>query len=127
MISTRPLDPHSAAGGSRPYVRLPQTSLDQLQEQADGLVRGGAQDSCNLSVNERGLNVDGDGPVLPLKLGALQKALGEIEDRQGWLTDRPGVSIYQDVHKRPHIDVINFGGFILAGDGRIESSSINAW
>jgi hypothetical protein len=123
MISTRPLDAQS-----RSYVRL-QSSLQDLKEQAEQLSTRGAQDSCRLSAGEDGL-VTGKkaGAVpLPLNLGEFKTALGNIEKSDRWLIDRPLVSIYSDRASQAHIDVVNYGGFIVAPGGAIASRSVNAW
>ncbi len=125
MISTRPLETSGPAAGSRSYVRW-QTTLDALGQQADDLASRGAADSCQLSASSEGLATAGQGPELPVTLGELRTALSEIERSDDWLTDRPGVSLYQDRKGQVHLDVINFGGFILAG-GHVASRSVNAW
>ena len=124
MVSLRPLD--LPAYGSRSYVRW-ETSLEQLKQQAEQISERGVADSCILSATHEGIAVGQDGPQLPLTLGELKQAVSDIEKTDKWLTDRPLVSLYSDRNNQTHIDVPNFGGFILADGGRVVSRSVNAW
>ena len=125
MLSTRPLDLQGPAGGSRTYVRW-QTSLDKLKQQAEQLSERGAQDSCVLSATDGGIALGQAGPLLPLNLGELKRAVSEIQKSDSWLTDRPLVSLYTDRNDQTHIDVPSYGGFIIA-EGRVVSRSVNGW
>jgi hypothetical protein len=61
-----------------------------------------------------------------LSLGEFRQACQEIEKSDSWLTDRAEVSCYQDARGQTHLDVVSFGGFIVAA-GHVVSRSINAW
>ena len=126
MISMRPLELQGPAQGSRTYVRW-ETSLGQLKAQAEEITDRGAADTCVLSATDKGISVGQDGPQLPLTLGELKQAFSDIEKSDSWLTDRPQVSLYTDRNDRTHIDVPNYGGFIVADGGRVVSRSVNAW
>lgn len=103
-------------------------SLSQLKKQTEQLTERGYEDSCQLSAVDQGIRQAPQGAqTLPVNLGDLKQALGEIEKSQDWLMDRPQISIYTDRAQETHIDVVNFGGFLLADGGHIASQSVNAW
>lgn len=122
MLTTTPL----SSNRHRSYVRWDDASLDKLGAQADRLAERGCADTCELHATPSGISDQGDGPVLPLKLGDFRQALSEIENRDAWLTDRENVSCYRDQQGQIHLDVVNYGGFIVAG-GHVVSRSVNAW
>lgn len=131
MISFQPTSPSSPAAGSRSYVRWDDRSLDDLGQDLAQLKSGGQQDSVQLGAAPDGRLVphqeDGSDYAVPVTLGQLSKALDEIERRDDWMTDRDGVSLYEDRNGAVHLDVINFGGFLLKDDGGIASRSVNPW
>ena len=126
-MNTQPIHFPSPAQGARSYVRW-NVSLDQLKSQTDDLRQRGCEDSCQLTAVDRGVAPAGKNEQpLPLDLGEMQTALGEIQQKQGWLTDRPLVSMYTDRDQETHLDVVSYGGFVVADGGHIASQSINAW
>jgi hypothetical protein len=67
------------------------------------------------------------GRLLPLRLGALDRALGRIARGDGWLMDRQPVVIYTGQDRHVHIDFINLAGFAVDPAGGILWRSVNPW
>ena len=64
--------------------------------------------------------------VMPLRFGALQKAMAKIEDREEWLMSAPPI-VKTERNGNARIDFINRGGFVFNQKGDYVSHSVNAW
>ncbi len=129
MIHHTPISPSSPASGSKSYIRWSDKSLDDLGRDLDSLRQQGQSDSVRLGVAPDGHLVahqDGADNALPLTVAQFDKALDEIGDREHWVMDRDGVSIYEN-GAGVHVDVVSYAGFILKDDGGIASRSVNPW
>lgn len=130
MIYHTPVSSSSPAVGSKSYVRWPNKSLDDLESELEGLRGRGESDSVTLGVSSGGQLVshqpEGEDSATPVTLAQLSRALDEIGEREPWVMDRNGVSIYKN-EAGVHVDVVSFAGFILKDDGGIASRSVNPW
>lgn len=64
--------------------------------------------------------------VMPLRFGALQKAMAKIEEREEWLMSAPPI-VKTERNGNARIDFINRGGFVFNQKGEYVSHSVNAW
>lgn len=117
------------------YVRSPvdTQSLERSLEQLSRAHRGASQSPVKLDTRNghvdlvaevRAKPLPEQQKVLPLRLGALRRSLGEIERGDGWLADRNPV-FYIDGKGQAHIDFTNLAGFIVDPMGHILSRSVN--
>jgi len=118
--------------GCDTYVRSPITT-DTLDRRLEKLARanaGSADSAVRLNVDNGTVALgeqrqEGDN-VLPLRLGAMQKAFGHIREGDPWLLDRNPV-FYVDGQGKAHIDYTNLAGFVVDPIGTIVSRSVNPW
>ncbi|MBI3929551.1 MAG: hypothetical protein HY319_28680 [Armatimonadetes bacterium] len=122
-----PVAAASAIRGSARHTRIEKT-LGEVKSSLEELASEASPESTVAYNTGTGSFAAGrKGNVLPLRLGALNRALDEISRRQSWLLERDPVTIYSDLSGFAHIDVVNFGGFKVGEDGRILAQSINPW
>ncbi len=131
MIRFHPVNSTGPAAGGGSYIRWENRSLQDLKQDIEGLRAAGQDDSVQLGATKDGALVVPSSTKevhqTPVTLGQLLTTLEAVEKSDAWVTDRQGVSLYEDKNGKVHLDVVNFAGYLLKDDGGIASRSVNPW